>query len=204
MKKKNNSSNGLFVQRMFAFIFDVVIVSFVVSFICMPFIDYESINNLSESAGQIMVDYSQGNIDTNAYISSACSIFYRLAKKQGFISLVTIFFNILYFVVYQFYKDGRTLGKKLFGIKIVSNDSSKLTMNNYIYRAFVINSVLIDMIIFAFVVFASQKVWFAGALGFGVLNYIILFICFLMIVFSKDGRGLHDLLGNTKVIQCRK
>ena len=42
MKKKNNSSNGLFVQRMFAFVFDVVIVSFVVSFICMPFIDYES------------------------------------------------------------------------------------------------------------------------------------------------------------------
>ncbi len=204
MKRKDNSNKALFIQRVLAFAFDIFIVSIVVSFVCMPFLDYDSINNLNENADQILVDYSEGSIDTDTYIDSASSILYRLAKKQGIMSLATIFLNLLYFVVYQFHNKGQTLGKKLLGIKVVSNNSKDLIMNNYIYRSFIINSVVADMLVFAFVIFASEAVWFNGAGIIGVINYTLLFICGLMVILSKDGRGLHDLVGNTKVIQCRK
>lgn len=204
MKKKDSSNKGLFIQRLLAFIFDVFLISTIVSFVCMPFLDYDSIENLSENATQVFADYNEGKIDTETYISSASSILYRLAKKQGLMSLVTIFLNVLYFVVYQFYNKGQTIGKKLLGIKIVSNDSKELTMNNYIYRSFLVNSVLADIIIFAFVIFASETVWFNGVGVIGAINYTLLFICGLMVVLNKEGRGLHDLVGNTKVIQFRK
>ena len=201
---KKRTKRGLFMQRLLAFAIDIFLVSFLASLLCMPFLDYDSIDTLKENASQIMVDYEDGNIDTETYISSANSILYRLAQKQGPLTLATIFLNILYFVVYQFYYKGQTLGKKLLRIKVVSADSKELTMNNYIYRSFIINSVLTDIIIFTFVVFASQQVWFAGTLMFAAINYIILFVCAVMIIFSKDGRGLHDLVGNTKVIECSK
>lgn len=202
--KKNRTKRGLFMQRLLAFTIDIFLVSFLASLLCMPFLDYDSIDTLRENASQIMVDYEEGNIDIETYISSARSILYRLAQKQGPLILATIFLNILYFVVYQFYYKGQTLGKKLLRIKVVSADSKELTMNNYIYRSFVINSVLTDIIIFTFVVFASQRVWFGGTFIFASINYIVLFLCAVMVIFSKDGRGLHDLIGNTKVIECSK
>lgn len=202
--KKNRTKRGLFMQRLLAFAIDIFLVSFLASLLCMPFLDYDSIDTLRENASQIMVDYEEGNIDIETYISSASSILYRLAQKQGPLTLATIFLNILYFVVYQFYYKGQTLGKKLLRVKVVSADSKELTMNNYIYRSFAINSVLTDIIIFTFVVFASQRVWFGGTLIFATINYIVLFVCAVMVIFSKDGRGLHDLIGNTKVIECSK
>ena len=59
-------------------------------------------------------------------------------------------------------------------------------------------------IIFAFVIFASEKVWFVGVGLVGAIEYIFLFICSFMIIFGKDCRGLHDLISNTKVIRCGK
>ena len=200
MVKKNN----LFIPRFLAFILDIFIVSTIVSFVSMPFVDYESINNLSDSASQIMIDYAEDEIDLDTYISSATSILYRLARKQGILFLATLFFSIMYFVVYQFYNKGQTLGKKLFKIKVVSNDFKELTMDNYIYRSFIINSLLIDIIIFSLMIFASETIWLIGVGMLEAINYILLFICGFMVIFNKDGRGLHDLLGNTKVIQCRK
>lgn len=204
MAKKSNSNRGLFVRRFMAFFLDIVLVSTLAAIFTFPFLDYESIDNLSENFYQLKSDYANGEIDTNTYVSHSSSILYRLSRSQGILSLVTIFINILYFIVYQFYHKGQTIGKRLFGIRIESNDSKKLTMDNYIYRYFIINSILIDMIILVFVIFASQNAWFYGAGMLGAIDYIILVICGFMIIFRKDGRGLHDLVSNTKVIQYRK
>ena len=106
--------------------------------------------------------------------------------------------------IYQFYFNGQTLGKKILGIKVVSNDSKPLTIDNYIYRSFIVNSILFNIITFSFVVFASKEVWLVGISVFGLLNYLVLFICLLMIIFNKDGRGLQDLVGNTKVVLSSK
>ena len=115
MVKKNN----LFIPRFLAFILDIFIVSTIVSFVSMPFVDYESINNLSDSASQIMIDYAEDEIDLDTYISSATSILYRLARKQGILFLATLFFSIMYFVVYQFYNKGQTLGKNFLKLKLL-------------------------------------------------------------------------------------
>lgn len=193
-------SKNLWMRRILAFFIDTLLISLVASFIATPFFDYTSVNNLRENSEKIMVDYENGNITTNDYIDSATSILYRLAQKNGVVTLISLFLSVLYFVIYQFYFNGQTLGKKILGIKVVSNDSKPLTIDNYIYRSFIVNSILFNIITFSFVVFASKEVWLVGISVFGLLNYLVLFICLLMIIFNKDGRGLQDLVGNTKVV----
>lgn len=204
MRKKSNECHKVVIPRFLAFVIDCFLVSMLVSLISYPFLDFDAIDVLNQSFNQISTDYVNKVIDAEVYISSATSIFYRLAKKQGLYSLMLIFFNIMYFVVYQFYNKGQTIGKKLMKIKVVSYDSKELSIDNYIFRSAIVNSIIIDMIIFGLDIFASEQVWFVGVGLIGGIEYILLFICTIMIILKKDGRGLHDLISNTKVIRCGK
>lgn len=204
MTKENNFKGRLFGKRLIAFLIDVILVSFAASVVCLPFLDYDSIDNLTNNYYELESDYISGEVDVKTYINHSSSILYRASRAQGLLSLVSIFFNILYFVVYQFYNKGQTLGKKILKIQVVSNSGDDLTINHYIYRYFVFNSILIDMIVLAFVILAKQDMWFHTTLILGIVNYITLFVCGIMAFFHKEGRGLHDLVSNTKVIQYRK
>ncbi len=202
MKKK--IVNDLFFRRLFAFVFDNFLILIISSFICLPFLDYDSINNLDKNANELFIDYYEENIDIDVYMNSSISILYRLAEKQGLLSFIEIFLCILYFVIYQFYNDGQTFGKKIFGIRVVSNNSNELTIDNYIFRSFIVNSILFNMISFAFLIFMVDELWFSSVIIVKLINYIILLICGFMIMSNNDCRGLHDFIGNTKVIQYRK
>ena len=87
-------------------------------------------------------DYISQKIDISEYTSESISVSYEMAKKQGILSLTTIFLNILYFVVFQVKNNGQTVGKKLLKIKVSSCDDEELTMNQMIFRSLIINSIL--------------------------------------------------------------
>ena len=120
--KEKQPEKALFIQRFAAFILDVFIVSMVASMIAYPFLDMNSIDKLSESSTQIVEDYMKQEISIEEYTNESISVSYEMARKQGILSLITIFLNILYFVVFQIKNDGQTIGKKLLKIKVSSND----------------------------------------------------------------------------------
>ena len=132
--KEKQPEKALFIQRFAAFILDVFIVSMVASMIAYPFLDMNSIDKLSESSTQIVEDYMKQEISIEEYTNESISVSYEMARKQGILSLITIFLNILYFVVFQIKNDGQTIGKKLLKIKVSSNDGNQLTMNQMIFR----------------------------------------------------------------------
>ena len=111
MKKKNEKA--LFIHRLGAFIIDIFLVSCVASLFSYPFVDSKSVNSLNESAAELIDSYTKGNIDIETYTDEVKSVTYELAKKQGAVSLITITLTILYFVVYQYKKQGQTIGKQL-------------------------------------------------------------------------------------------
>ncbi len=205
MKKVNKNveikDRALFVQRLVAYIIDIVLVSVVASIIAMPFIDSDAISKLNESTSEVIEKYSKGEIDSEAYLSETVNISYQTARKTGIQSLIIVFLEILYFIVYQFYNGGQTLGKKLLKIKIVSVDE-QLSMNQIIFRSLIINSILLDMILIGFITFASQSVYYYGTVCFDLIQYIIILISVFMIMFSKSGMGLHDRITHTYVVKA--
>ena len=204
-EKKNKDSvevmeNALFIQRVFAFLFDVFIVDFASSLVTMPFIDSESISKLNESNMEVVDKYISGEVESDVYFSEVMGNSYQLAKKNGLYSLVVVFFEILYFIVYQFYNNGQTLGKKLMKIRIVPTDGD-ITMNQMIFRSFIINSVLLDMVLIGFIIFAKQSVYLYGVLIFDVIQYAIFLVSCFMVMFSNSGQGLHDRIAHTRVVR---
>ena len=79
-----------------------------------------------------------------------------------FVELIII---ILYYVVYQIYKDGQTYGKKLMKIKIVSTKGD-LTMNQMIFRTCFSTSLLINLFSLFVLTFSSKYAFFYGTLSF--------------------------------------
>ena len=111
---------ALFIQRLVAFILDVMIVSVVATFISYPFLDMDSIQKLNDSSVQVMEDFMAQKIDAEEYVSESVSISYEMSRKKGINSLFIIFLNILYFIVFQIKNNGQTLGKQILRIKVVS------------------------------------------------------------------------------------
>lgn len=193
---------ALFVQRFLAFLLDIVLVSVVASFISYPFLDMDSIQKLNESSVEVMENYTNGKIDEKEYFNESSTISYELARKQGVNTLVIIFLNILYFVVYQIKNNGQTLGKQILKIKVVDSSNRDLSMNQMIFRALIINSILLDMISFGVLIFANQSSYFYGVSFLAFIQFCILSVSTFMIMFGKDRRGLHDLVAHTDVVRC--
>lgn len=200
--KEKQPEKALFIQRFAAFILDVFIVSMVASMIAYPFLDMNSIDKLSESSTQIVEDYMKQEISIEEYTNESISVSYEMARKQGILSLITIFLNILYFVVFQIKNNGQTIGKKLLKIKVSSNDGNQLTMNQMIFRSLIINSILIDMVNFCVLLFTNQMAYFYGVGILSMIQFTIIAASGFMVMFSEKRQGIHDLIAHTDVVKC--
>lgn len=199
MEKNKLSEKSLFLQRFLAFIVDTLFVVLISSLISFPFVDNASIEKLNMEMQEVSENYINSEIDINTYLAEYSSVVYQLSRKNGVVSFITIFIEILYFIVYQLYNKGQTLGKKLLKIRVESVDDGELTMNQMIFRVIIINSILYGFVSFALSIFASQSTYFYGILIFELIQYLVLLISGLMIMFGK--RGLHDLVSHTKVVR---
>ncbi len=198
---KNNKENALFIQRLVAFLIDSLIIIVVASIISVPFYDNENIEKLNNSGNELAEKYMNKKIDTDTYLGEMVDVNYEIYKKSGFITIITLFLEVLYFACYQFYKKGQTLGKKIMRIRVKANDDSDLTMNQLVYRTLIINSVFIDIVSVALIIFATKNICVYGILTMNFVQSMIMFISAIMIMFSRKSRGLHDIICNTKVVR---
>lgn len=201
--KSDKSADGkkvFFIQRLMAYMIDILLVAFVGSLIVLPFIDKDALLKLSNSLFEVIEKYNSSEITYDVYMIESIPLSFQLAKKCGIITLITLFLEVLYFIVYQFNSGGQTIGKKIMKIKVISTNG-EMTMNQMLIRALIIDSILLDMIVLAFVIFTSQDVYYYGALIFERIQGIILFISIILIMFSKRGRGLHDLISHCEVVK---
>ena len=199
---KAKGEKALFVQRFIAFLLDIFILSSIASLISYPFLDAKSIDKLNKNSSEIIEKYTTGEIDMDTYVDEVKGISYQLSQKQGVVSLVTLFLAVLYFIVYQYYNNGQTIGKKLMKIKVVSSTDKEITMNSFIFRSLIVNSILVDMISFAIVIFGNETTYFYGVAICGIIKYTLLLICGFMVMWSKSGMGLHDRIAHTTVVKA--
>lgn len=201
-KENKESRKAAFIERFAAVFIDILLIGFLAALITTPFMkNNTNYEKLAKEQEQVMKDYNDKKIDMNTYFNKASDINYDISKETGLLTIVTIFLYSGYFIVFQALNKGQTLGKKLFRIRVVKENDDYLSMNEMMFRSLIINSILIDIIVLCFVLFASKNGYMYGTMVFEGINYLFIIISVFMIIFRKDKKGLHDLIIKSKVIK---
>ena len=195
-------TKAYFSQRLVAFIIDMLFVTVVASLLAGPFIDSEKIQKYEKQEKEILEKYTKQEISPEDYFASYESVYYKLTRDTGILSIITILLEVIYFVVYQVANKGQTIGKKIMKIKVVS-ENGDLDMNQMIYRSLLSNFILVNILTFMFLLFTSKNVYFVASLLLQSIQYIIMLISMIMILSKNNGCALHDKLAHTKVIQTK-
>ena len=198
--EKDGKRKALFFQRLVAFIIDMILISFIAALITAPFTNSEKLEKLEKKEIQVLKDYTNEKIDSETYMINYSNVYYSISRVSGLTSLATIFLEVLYFVVYQLYKNGQTIGKKLMKIRVISKDG-ELSMNQMIFRSFISNFILMNIINFVLMLFTKKSIYFYASTTIGSIQYIIVIISIFMVMFKKNGCAIHDMLVHTEVIR---
>ncbi len=193
-------TNNYSTKRIIAYFLDMMIVIFISSLLTVFLPVSEKYNELNEEFTSLIEKYTSQEITMEEYFERNNDISYELSKESVMQTIVTIVISTFYYVVIIYFMNGQTLGKKILKIKIVSNNDKKLSMNNYLIRAFLINSILMNALSVITILFLSKSAYLKVYNSISYLFTAIMVVSLTMMLFRKDGRGLHDILANTKVI----
>ena len=159
MEKSNTEEKVLFLQRLLAFLIDLFIVTMLASIIAGPFLNNKKIESLNNKSVKLVEKYNKKKINLNEYIAEYTNITYDLARETGPTTIIELLLGIVFYIIIPLYNDGKSIGKMVMKIKIKSNDG-ELTANQLIFRSFIANSMLINIISLILLIFTSRSVYF--------------------------------------------
>lgn len=186
----------LFFKRLGAYLFDFIIVTFIVSIITVNFKVNSSIINRTYD---LLIGAANGEIILEEHSDELFELNYEYQKSIIPSSVVSIVISIGYFIVFAYLNKGQTLGKKIFRIVVVNKDSKFPSLWNMLGRSIWLYGILTGIInIISLYIFNVKEFNYTST----IVNYIyygFIIICFFMVMYKKDGRGIHDMIGKTYV-----
>ena len=133
-------------------------------------------------------------------------------KSNKFIYLYYLIFTFIYFVIFQWWNKGQTLGKKLFKLKVVDDNEENPNIFKYILRTLFngsslimsINFILLLRLIFLFIGGIGTNTFYNIYLGTQYAAYIFELVFIVVYLVNKKNKGLDDIIAGTKVISTKK
>lgn len=190
-------------KRFGAYLIDIMIVGFVAT--CLSSIVvlnpyYDSYLEKNNEMYEIM-DAAVDEDNLEFWNSIEFKGVYQDVVKYGSISsLISLGCYLLYFVGFQKWNKNQTVGKKLMKIKVVSEDGDNVSLGQYLVRTVILYNLIFTSLNVALSFWLGSASFFIASVVVSVIGELITYAGYLMIVFRKDGLGLHDMLGKTKVV----
>lgn len=198
--------NVSFGKRLIAYLIDIMFVFLVAGLISgikgiNP--NYDKYVKAYDDYQGVLDSYTKGDLTEKEFLKKNQVNYYKVCKYGISNNIVILVAMAGYFVLFQKYNNGQTLGKKLTKIKVVNKDSEKPTLlqmllrtllNYYVYLGNIV--ALIINIVLLFVV---------GSKNYMIVNTIVTYVFVIvsavslgMMIFNK--KGIHELVSKTKVI----
>lgn len=187
----------IFFKRLGAFFVDCIILYFVLTIITPLIPTTIDVENLNNQSIEILEKYMNEEITDEKFVEDTNDISYKLSKGTYLSSIAGIVIYILYFVVYQSYNSGQTLGKKLFKIRVVKMDDTNPGINSLLKRCLIPYGILVNFILAVLILVASKNIYITTNTILAYIHVIVLFVS--IITMMVKSRGLHDYLANTKI-----
>lgn len=189
-----------FNKRFFAYIIDIFIVLVIANLITMFIPISEKTQDYYKELQTAQIKMYDKEIDVKEYTDIVLEDNYNISKGTVLISLTSIIIYILYFVVYQVYNNGQTVGKKLMKIKVKSITDESLSINTMLFRALIIYGIAANIINLILILLLKKELYLSISNTISIIQSLIVIISVFMILFSKQKRGIHDIITKTEVV----
>lgn len=188
-----------FIKRILAFLIDSFILSIVFTVITINFNDNS--DNISNKLMETLEQYQNNEITMEEYTDSVVDSNYQLQKSSVPTNALQVVLYVGYFIVFGYLNKGQTVGKKLCKIKVVNKDGNLPSVWNMIVRSLLIYGIFTLLYSIVFVNILDKYIFTYGYMLIDYITVIFVMIAFFMILYRKDGRGLHDVIARTYVIE---
>ncbi len=196
-------------KRILAFLIDALFIYLMVYCISNSSIANPSINMTyyyQDEYNNVIKDMNK-ETDYNKLLESISSPFYLFMRSRNYEHMYFILFVLLYYVFFQYFNNGQTLGKKLLRLKVVDSNNNKASLFSLLLRSLFIGSVLI---------YGMPLIIILEMLGLYLFSYnyylyyialielldMVIEIISINLLFSKS-KCLHDYVAGTKVIDIK-
>lgn len=186
-----------FFRRVGAYIIDYFIVTLILSIITMGF---ENNTYLVKETNNLINGYLNEEITIEEYNDKLIDVNYKLQKENRLFNGVSCLLFTGYFVIFAYLNKGQTLGKKIFKIKVASKDGKSLNIVKIFFRALFIYGILSSLYSCIFVNFLNANMFNTGSVIVSYIETFFIVASFLMVLYKKDKRGLHDMIAGTEVL----
>ena len=109
--------------------------------------------------------------------------------------------SIAYFIIFQFFNGGQTIGKKLMKIRIRKQDDGILKIQDIIIRTLIINSIITTIVTLIAVLMVNSESYYIIRTVISTAETLFVLVSSFMILYRKDKLGLQDLMTHTEVVK---
>lgn len=196
----------LFFKRLGAYFIDILIVTIIsvsISSIKSINYQYESYNDLYNEMVDVTEKFQNKEIEEKEYNKKLTNLNYKIDKNSTLTTFISIACIIGYFVIFAYSQNGRTIGKRVFKLQVVKNNEGNLNLVNYFLRSLVLNNLFFTIVRLISIMSMNKGTYITSM---NILNSVQLIVQILIVVsllMSKEGRGIHDYIAGTKVIDLK-
>ena len=191
--------NKLFFKRILAYLIDCVILFVAITLINVFIPTSGNTNELNKKLTNLMNDYMSEKVTIEEFTEQSEDLNYELTNATYISSVVGIIIYILYFVVFQAYNNGQTLGKKLLKLQVIKENGGRADVNTLLIRCLIPYGILVNFILIILILFVNKSLFLNISNILSNLHMIIIFITLIFMMIKS--RGLHDYLAKTKIVE---
>ena len=167
------------------------------------FIKNDNYDKESKKLMELTQSYTEGKMTKEEYTKEFDNVNYYLTKDSVSVTMVNCGVAIVYYVIMCFYCGGITLGKYIMKLRIISANDKELNIGNYLLRSLFVNLVLSNIMSIILVSALSKDSFIKIYPKVSNALTLFLLVTLIFIMYREDGRGLHDLIANTKIISTK-
>lgn len=189
----------MIIKRIIAYAIDIFIISVITAFLyTIPAVSQNQDKYL-ESYNNFLTEYTN-YIENNSTDEKLVDAEYKMVESSSTLLIIEIATTIIYFSIIPYFTKGKTLGKKIFKLQVVSNNNKPLNPGLFFLRGLISSLVIVDITNILALILGSKNTWIEVTATTSLITSLTYIISLQLMIFRKDRRALHDLIGNTKVI----
>ncbi len=186
-----------YLRRVTAYIIDILLLTLILSLIYQ----INGINPHQEEYMKYSQTYSEHLVEKNKTEFDFEEYSYNITLYGKVFVVVDIIIFFLYFVLFQKYNNGQTVGKKLMKLRLIQKPKSKnLTL---IGRLLLIYGLVPSILNITLISILQKQNYLTLSKNIGLANSLFILFILIFMILRKENLALHDKLCKTEVVDLK-